>query len=116
MQFIILLIVLITAIWVLIDANNIGIKKGQISGMGDMGPMGWFISCLLIWVIAFPLYIVKRNEYKKFNSGNPTKHSETMSPLLNHDLGEVEYLFQLREKGIINEEEYNAKKKELLKL
>lgn len=36
------LIVIGTSIWVLIDANKIGVKAGQVSGMKGMGPFGWF--------------------------------------------------------------------------
>ena len=62
---IILLIILTTSIWVLIDAKNLGVKKGLIKGIGNMGPWGWFIVCLLIWIIAFPIYLFKRSEYKR---------------------------------------------------
>ena len=33
-----LIIVIATSIWVLIDAKTLGVKKGQIQRMGDMGP------------------------------------------------------------------------------
>lgn len=61
------LIVIGTSLWVLIDAKTIGVKKGQISGMGDMGPWGWFFVCLLLWIVGFPFYVAKRPEYKKIN-------------------------------------------------
>lgn len=57
-----------TSIWVLIDAKTIGVRKGQIKGMGDMGPVGWFLVCLLIWIVGFPFYLAKRPEYKRVNS------------------------------------------------
>lgn len=53
---IITIIVIATSIWVLIDAQTIGIKKGQIQGVGNMGPISWFLACLLIWIVAFPLF------------------------------------------------------------
>lgn len=53
---IITIIVIATSIWVLIDAQTIGIKKGQIQGMGNMGPISWFLACLLIWIVAFPFF------------------------------------------------------------
>ena len=58
------LIVFATSIWVLIDAQTIGVKKGQLSGFFNMGAVGWFLSCLLLWVVAFPAYVAKRSQYK----------------------------------------------------
>lgn len=64
---IITIIVIATSIWVLIDAQTIGVKKGQIQGMGNMGPISWFLACLLIWIVAFPFYLAKRGEFKRIN-------------------------------------------------
>lgn len=61
------ILVIGTSIWVLIDAKTIGVKKGQIQGMGNLGPMGWFFICLLLWIVGFPFYLVKRSEYKRIN-------------------------------------------------
>lgn len=61
------IVVLVTSIWVLIDAKTIGIKRGQIQGMGNMGPWGWFLVCLLLWIIGFPFYLAKRSEFKRVN-------------------------------------------------
>jgi hypothetical protein len=52
---------------VLIDAKKIGVKKGQIKGLADIGPWGWFFVCLLLWIIGFPLYLLKRGELKRIN-------------------------------------------------
>lgn len=62
------IVVLATSIWVLIDAKTIGVKKGQIQGLGDLGPWGWFFVCLLLWIIGFPFYLAKRSEYIRINS------------------------------------------------
>ncbi len=67
MQVLISLVVLGTSIWVLCDAKSIGVKQGQMKGLTDMGVIGWFIACLLLWIIAFPLYLSKRSEYKRIN-------------------------------------------------
>ncbi len=60
----VLLVIAVTSIWVLVDADSIGVKKGQIQGIGDMGKWGWFLSCLGIWIFAFPFYLSKRSEFK----------------------------------------------------
>jgi hypothetical protein len=67
MRAIVWLIVIITSIWVLIDAKKIGVKKGQIKGLADIGPWGWFFVCLLLWIIGFPFYLLKRGELKRIN-------------------------------------------------
>jgi len=67
MEGLVWLIILGTSIWVLFDAKSIGVKKGQVKGLGNMGPWGWFFACLLIWIIAFPLYLAKRPEFKRIN-------------------------------------------------
>jgi hypothetical protein len=61
------LVVLVTAIWVYSDARSIGVKKGQLKGFADLGPAGWFIATLLLWIVAFPLYLAKRGTLKRIN-------------------------------------------------
>lgn len=60
-------IVLVSSIWVLIDARKIGVQKGQIQGIANMGPVAWLIACLFLWIIAFPMYLIKRPEYRRAN-------------------------------------------------
>jgi hypothetical protein len=57
-----------TSTWVYFDAKSIGIKKGQIKGMLDMGPIGWFFITLLLWIIGFPAWLATRSKYKQINS------------------------------------------------
>jgi len=64
------LLVIGSSIWVFFDATAIGVKKGQVSGIADMNPGGWLLGCLLLWIIAFPLYLSKRSEFKSINSRN----------------------------------------------
>ncbi len=37
--------------WLYGDAKNIGVKKGQVKGLANMSPMGWFVACPLLWVV-----------------------------------------------------------------
>ena len=60
----VVLVVLGSAIFVAVDAAGIGARKGLVDGMADMGPAGWFFSVLLLWLVAFPLYLAKRGEIK----------------------------------------------------
>jgi len=64
----IILIVAVTSIWVFFDAKKIGVKKGAMKGICNMSPGGWFIVCLLFWIIGFPMYLIKRPELKRINS------------------------------------------------
>lgn len=68
---IVVIVVIGTSIWVYFDATSLGIKKefssAKSSGLANMGPGGWFVSCLGIWIIAFPLYLVKRDEFKRMS-------------------------------------------------
>ena len=62
-----LLIVVGTSIWAYADAKSIGVKKGQLTGLADASPAGWLFACLLLWIVAFPIYLAKRGAYKKIN-------------------------------------------------
>jgi hypothetical protein len=62
-----LVVIVATSVWVLVDAKTIGVKKGQIQGMGNMGPWSWFLVCLLLWIVGFPFYLAKRPEFKRIN-------------------------------------------------
>ena len=67
MEAFIFLIIIGTSIWVFADAKAIGVKKGQIKGLFDFGPAGWLITCLLLWIVVFPVYLAKRGEIKRLN-------------------------------------------------
>ncbi len=102
----ILVIVIATSVWVAFDARSIGVRKGKIEGFFNMGAAGWFFSCLLLWVVAFPAYLVKRGAYRAANA--------PVSPASGSPMDQIEALARLRERGAISEEEFQAKKQELL--
>jgi len=61
---IILIVVVGSAIWVAVDASNLGVKKGCLGGgFVDSGPIAWFFVTLLLWIIGFPLYLATRPKY-----------------------------------------------------
>ena len=107
------LIVLVTSVWVLVDSRAIGVAKGQIKGFFNMGPTGWFISCLLCWIVAFPAYLVKRREYQR-----AAVAAVTAGPV---DSGqELDLMSQLGaladhySQGRLTEADFQAKKKQLV--
>ncbi|MEJ2367122.1 MAG: hypothetical protein P8Z49_01905 [Acidobacteriota bacterium] len=67
LQWLIGLIVVGTSLWVLVDALNIGVKRGQMKGVASSGPVTWAVGCLLLWIIIFPWYLIVRNKYKRIN-------------------------------------------------
>jgi len=63
-------VILGTIIWVAIDSNAIlsqipRQERKKISG-GAYSSFGWTLSCLLLWLIAFPWYLVARGKYKAY--------------------------------------------------
>ena len=62
------LIVIGTAVWVYFDAKNLGVRKGLVSGIANAGPGTWAAGVLLLWIIAFPMYLAMRPKYKKLLS------------------------------------------------
>jgi hypothetical protein len=69
-----------TTLWVLIDANTLKVRKGRLGGgFFDMGVAGWFFSCLLLWIVAFPAYLAKRGEYKRLKDGKTDFLSDLQS-------------------------------------
>lgn len=58
---------IISSIWVFIDAKKLGVKHQANGIFLDFGPFGWMVVCFLLWIIAFPLYLIKRPEFKRLN-------------------------------------------------
>lgn len=56
--------VLASAVWVAIDSSRLGYDKRDLTGIAAMGPVGWTLCVLLIWIVGFPLYLVKRPHLK----------------------------------------------------
>ncbi len=58
-------IVIGTSLWMAFDAHQIGYDKKDVKGMAGMGPLGWLFGGLLLWIIAFPLYLASRSKLKE---------------------------------------------------
>jgi hypothetical protein len=99
-----------TSVWVLVDARTLGIEKGQIKGFFNMGPTGWFFSCLLCWIVAFPAYLVKRHEYKRVTASGRQSGRRHEVDLM----AELGTLADLYSQGLLTEGEFQAKKKQLV--
>jgi hypothetical protein len=57
-------IIIASSIWVLFDAKAIGARKVTGGGPLSMWPHEWFIACLLLWIVAFPIYLARRGPIK----------------------------------------------------
>lgn len=57
------LVVMASSIWMGVDAAKLGYDQREVPGF-SMSPVGWFFVGLLLWFIAFPLYLTKRTELK----------------------------------------------------
>lgn len=66
-----LLVFVGSVIWVGFDASQIGVKRGQVRGLGDSSVTAWVFGCLLLWGIAFPAYLLARPTLKAINEGQP---------------------------------------------
>lgn len=55
-------LVLCTSCWVLWDAAAVGSRKPGQHILGT-APAAWFIGCLLLWIVFFPYYLVKREQF-----------------------------------------------------
>lgn len=105
------LVVLVTSVWVLVDSRTIGVAKGQIKGFFNMGPTGWFLSCLLCWIVAFPAYLVKRGAYKRaITTGRRPGGSQEADLMC--QLGALADRYSL---GLLTDEEFQAQKKQLVR-
>lgn len=103
---IISLVVIGTSIWVYFDAKSIGIKKGQLKGFLDMEPGGWFIACLLAWLIVFPLYIVNRQKLKRVWDQNSTGiKSMNLSSVASNKIDDLEKVPKVKEKAAYSDQE-----------
>ncbi len=99
--------------WVALDAGAIGVRRGQMRGLADMGPGGWFAACLLIWIIAFPLYLSRRGQYRAVNevsapTGNLASHRTQATYAPSTDpIDQLRRLSELHDSGAVTDEEYN---------
>jgi hypothetical protein len=102
------LVVLASSLWVLRDARRLGMTRQTGPGFFNMGPISWFLSCLLLWAVAFPAYIVTRRRYKRAAS------AATPAGLIPPErdlISQLAALADLHSQGVVTDEDFQAKKK-----
>ena len=117
-------IVILSAVWVYFDAQNIGIRKGLVDGFWNLGPLGWALATLLLWIVGFPAYLIKRGSLKKAAASDSldaelatSEKSTSPSRSLTEEsemLANLEKLAELHERGALSSEEFESKKRQLL--
>ena len=85
-------------------------RKSKTKGFFNMGPAGWFFSCLLLWVVAFPAYLVKRRTYRQMAAAGGQSLDIQGTDLISQ-LGALADRYS---QGLVTEEEFQAKKKALV--
>jgi hypothetical protein len=106
------LVVLASSLWVFRDARRLGISRRTGSGFLNMGPLSWFLSCLLLWAVAFPAYLLTRRRYKREALAATPAGRVHQAPDLMSQLGA---LADLHSQGGLTDEEFQAKKKVLVR-
>jgi Short C-terminal domain len=122
------MVVLGTSIWVHFDANAFGFGKREVVPRA-LASGAWSLARLALWIFSFPAKLAKRVKYKRvpdqptidsslspvllafFSRGQLTGAERTM---LSDAITQIKRLGQLRNQGIISEDEFATKKRELL--
>ena len=121
MGFVILAAIVGTSLWVYFDARWIGVcstgaPRRLLKLSLDMEPVDWLISCLLLWAIAFPAYVIKRPEFKrKFRQMRARTVPPPVAPV-EYFYEQLQNLSKLRQQGLITDKEFSLKRKEVLGL
>ncbi len=120
MEIALIALILSTGIWVYFDATRLGVratgeKPKRFHFHADMEPVDWTVAFLLLWFIACPAYLILRPGYvKKYQQ----RRSTTLPPRqpVEYFYEQIRNLSKLKSKGLISEEEFSLKRKEVLGL
>lgn len=105
-----LFVVFGTSLWVLIDSRNLGIKRSTTGGFFNMGPTGWFLACLLCWIVAFPAYLVKRREHLRTLAAKDQAASARDTDFVS----QLGALTNLSTQGLLTAEDFQTRRLELV--
>ena len=106
------LLVLGSSVWVYVDARNLGIRKTRGGGFFNMGPLGWCLSCLLLWAVAFPAYMFQRRKHLRAVSAPPPPAST--EPQEGDLMSQLGTLADLYSQGQLTEDEFRTRKRALV--
>jgi hypothetical protein len=109
-----------TAIWASIDASNLEFKKYKLNGI--TGPVIALIGCLLLHIVAFPWHLVNRGKVLRGEAAVKDGESVAKAAVAGvkdaapqeDPYKKLEKLAELRDKGVISEEEFASQKASIL--
>jgi hypothetical protein len=115
----VLIVVIATSIWVFTDA------KGRIDSGEHLEPIesaaGWAWGCILLWIVFFPWYLMRKSNSTVTTKPTLTRIVEQVTTPLNRDApmpasiaDEILKFGQLRDQGLISEEDFRAQRDRLL--
>jgi hypothetical protein len=99
--------VLATTVWVGYDAKAL---RDRSQRTFPPNPGAWVTGCLLMWIVFFPLYLIKRPGYAQ--GGRPSPSSTAASKA--DPTAQLERLSALHAAGSLSDQEFNAAKQRLL--
>ena len=119
MGVVLLLAVIGSAFWAYSDAKA---RSKEGAKLEPFGPAGWFWACLLLWIVFFPWYLVKRSSNTTSVKPTLTRIVEQVSTPLRQNqqnmpasiADELTKFADLKEKGLISQDEYDSQRKKLL--
>ena len=68
-----ILVVAATAVWIYFDATKNKIGKTEKGGLFNLSAGAWAVCNLLLWIIAFPAYLIKRSSLKTIAGEHPVE-------------------------------------------
>jgi len=121
MPLLIVALVISTSIWVYFDATKLRVcandqKPKWFQLRADMEPVDWVVSFLLVWFVAFPAYLLMRPGYVK--KSRQIRSREVLPPTepVEYFYEQIRNLSKLKSQGLITEEEFSLRRKEVLGL
>ncbi|MBI4864056.1 MAG: HEAT repeat domain-containing protein [Candidatus Riflebacteria bacterium] len=70
----------LTALWVVLDATLIGVTRAREKGVRNLPPWGWMLLCAALWEIAFPAYLLRREDVRRVNRLDTLSHRWVIYP------------------------------------
>ena len=113
------LLVIGTTIWVGFDASTNRVTSDDKEYNWSNGALAWVIGCILLWIVVFPFYLVRRARVLRKVSAfvESYRGPEQWPPAPQQPISltaEIERLSGLHKQGIISDDEFILAKKRLL--
>ncbi|MDD5384561.1 MAG: hypothetical protein PHG89_06745 [Gallionella sp.] len=93
---------LVMAIWVLYDAKKIGVRKGLVSGIGNLSPWGWFWLTSILGIIGFGIYWYHRGKLiEAVAAGSSNSAIQDSTPIVVPSSGQQTKMNPLKVIGVV---------------